>query len=503
MALYEVKREDIKAKGTGCRKWSALFGAWLAMLARAGIYCNAIYIGAIEEEFGTSKDKAVFLVSLETTVYLISCGFASSIIVHLGGAQYSMFFGTCMVAGGAICMSFIDGSETMIGVCFGVMGIGEALSYMSGMSIQYEWFEDKPGFACGITLSGIGVGALAFSQYIKHLEPNTRLRGLLRYAALWVAVLGSVSALLIRKPPAVAMYRHAHTQLSDSIVILDEPDEGLAPPAQAPPPNSLSALRRNSVYFLLISQLFYGFFYYGTLMSLIPLLKARFPAEATEATTFLQIYFVADTAMRIPAGFLCDRVGAFNLIIISSIGGGLGCVALAFLHDWWWAIVIPIGVWGASGSTTMVSLSTLASQVVGCEHASFLLGIAYAGFWMPGALFSATLMTAASDIDPTYCGGMWGLAGVTLCATCFLLISHHQYRCEQLERDMFMFTLPPTSAGGLSLHERRGACIVSGISSSTSTVTVHDASVVDIPSSCHDQALASPDILVHQQIIKV
>ncbi|KAI8868098.1 MFS general substrate transporter, partial [Ramicandelaber brevisporus] len=221
-------------------------------------------------------------------------------------------------------------------------------------TVPSQWFTRKRGLAIGIAYSGAGFGGAAFSPVLRTLISTVGIAWATRISGIIVGLLICLSALGIRRQshhlaiPTRSVNMYDFGQLRDTRVVL----------------------------FCAYSVLFYGnvfipFFY-------LPLFATRNGHSATDGSTLVLLGTMCSGVGRILGGFVSDRIGKLNTLILS--------ISLAFVSTLvLWLPFKAIGtaavysmLYGLASGSQFALLSVTVAQVFGVERHQCMMGLVMA-----------------------------------------------------------------------------------------------------------------------------
>ncbi|XP_060568233.1 monocarboxylate transporter 11-like isoform X1 [Ruditapes philippinarum] len=159
--------------------WVVVIGAFCAHAITYGIiYSFGIIFIALEEIFEGSKTEIAWIPSL-TTGLLHSSGLLASILVNKFGCRIVTIVGgiTCTI--GYVLSMFAPNIYYLYLTMGVIAGCGFGMVFMPAVLIVTQYFTRLRSVACGIALSGCGIGVFIFSPVLKLLLDDYSLKGTL------------------------------------------------------------------------------------------------------------------------------------------------------------------------------------------------------------------------------------------------------------------------------------------------------------------------------------
>ncbi len=139
------------------------------MLASLLSSCFGVFFESMSTDLNWSRSQVAFIGSLLTSLQDLAGPISSALTNHYGCRKTAMF-------GGLICALGIIGSAYttnfwLFGFLMGgVSGFGGSLVLVSSVVVVTYYFEDKPSFAAGFTISGASMGQSIFTMIIIKLN---------------------------------------------------------------------------------------------------------------------------------------------------------------------------------------------------------------------------------------------------------------------------------------------------------------------------------------------
>jgi hypothetical protein len=139
------------------------------MLASLLSSCFGVFFESMSTDLNWSRSQVAFIGSLLTSLQDLAGPISSALTNHYGCRRTAMF-------GGLICALGIIGSAYttnfwLFGFLMGgVSGFGGSLVLVSSVVVVTYYFEDKPSFAAGFTISGASMGQSIFTMIIIKLN---------------------------------------------------------------------------------------------------------------------------------------------------------------------------------------------------------------------------------------------------------------------------------------------------------------------------------------------
>ncbi|XP_052782342.1 monocarboxylate transporter 14-like [Mya arenaria] len=177
--------------------WMVLIGAITQMTLTGGLNKSAgILFVAFQERFDSSSATTSLLSTVLYLTYSIAALFVMTFGIKLATCRTLVFLGSLVHCIGYIITSRAHDVRVLL-VSYGIfIGIGNALTQSTSLTMVGFYFDKRRGFANSLTTAGSSFGGLMFAQVITSLLDEYGYQGLLVIAA--VSLHGSVSAALYR-----------------------------------------------------------------------------------------------------------------------------------------------------------------------------------------------------------------------------------------------------------------------------------------------------------------
>lgn len=141
------------------------------MLASLLSSCFGVFFESMSTDLGWSHSRVAFVGSLLTALQDLAGPISSALTNHFGCRKTTIF-------GGLICALGIIGSAYasefwLLGFLMGgVSGFGASLVLVSSVVVVTYYFEDKPSFAAGFTISGASMGQVFKTKYFSFINES-------------------------------------------------------------------------------------------------------------------------------------------------------------------------------------------------------------------------------------------------------------------------------------------------------------------------------------------
>lgn len=397
-----------------------VFYGWVVVIA-------GLIIGLIS--FGIRYSFGVFFKSIETEFDLTRAATSGIFSVYMVLASvFSILGGWALDKYGPRRVTFLMGSFTGISLLLTsqasaswqlfisyslLLSLGTGAIFVVVNSTVSRWFDQRRGFAVGITSSGGGAGVFFIAPFATYLISNFDWRTAF-------IVLGSIAWLVVA---------------SLSILLRKDPgDIGLLPDGAKPeaveikPQNNkpstqgfslLEASRTSNFWFLGLVWLLLSVNVHLILTHTIPH-ATDMGISSIDAAVILSVMGGAAILGRIAGGRVSDIIGRKTPAIICALLQAGTLIWLIWIQDLWMFYLFAIAFgfsWGGVGA----SLTVLVSDIFGMRSIGAIMGTVTAG-WAIGAAIGPTMGGVVFDVSGNYFTAFATGAAIILIASLFLAL---------------------------------------------------------------------------------
>ncbi|KZV95968.1 MFS general substrate transporter [Exidia glandulosa HHB12029] len=294
----------------GLTAWSVAFSAWCSMMAAFGIINS---MGVFQAYVSTtllpsySPDAIGWIFGIYVFVSYF-CGVQIGPIFDAKGPTLLLVAGSVCMVGSTFALAHCTKYWHFIITLSLVNGIGSSLLFTPAMGAVAHWFHQRRGTATGFAFIGGGLGGVIFPLLVQPLLPHVGWAWTMRIVAFVQLVLCIVIVTLCRgrlPPKSSISLTPTRDMLPDLRMFLD--------PAMAV--TSAGVFFVEWAYFVPIS---YIPSYYLVRQGLATAGSAT-SSDAAFAYQLLAILNGVSCIGRFSAGYIADRAGRFNTMIISNL----------------------------------------------------------------------------------------------------------------------------------------------------------------------------------------
>src|SRR5882672_1580428 len=411
------------------KRGKLFYGWWVVMTAGLGlglgyapiiVYSFGIFLKPLLQEFHSSRGN----ISLAFTLANLAQAMISPLVGRWAdrfGARRVILLGSAFFASMLFLSLALSTSLWQLYLFYVLLGIaGIGASPLPYGKVIANWFDRRRGLALGLTMFGLGAGAIIMPALAQGLIATFGWRG--AYAAMGLPVLAvcvPVVSLLLKETPG-------------TIGCL--PDGAIA--AQPPitkRPNVDGMVwqdaRHGYTFWTMVSAFFLvGVSVHGCVVHLVPMLTDRGVSPHRAALTS-SLLGGALLIGRVVTGYLLDRIFAPRVAMIFFSGAAAGIALLlsgaASCAPFLAALLIGLGM-GAEADI----IAYLTSRYFGLRAFGEIYGYAFAAYVLAGAL-GPWLMGLGFDHTGSYSPVLVGFLVATLGATLVMLkLGPYRYRAQ-------------------------------------------------------------------------
>jgi MFS family permease len=386
--------------------WLVVFGSTLALIVGNGpiiLFSFGVLLQPVSAEFGWQRSVLASAVVVSHISGALMIPFVGTLVDRFGVKRIALpaivMFAVATASAGLLGASPI--AFILLYGFLGLVGAGHStLTYGRAVS---TWFDARRGLALGITLAGIGIGAVLIPKYTQYFVASYGWREAYFALGALLFLLGFPSvALFVRDRPPQAVSQSAHL---DGVTLRE-------------------AICGYRFWFAALSMLLAAAAINGTIAHIVPILSDR-GIPASTATTAIAASGLSLIIGRVLSGLALDRLYgpyvaalffAIPLIGMAMLGlGAAGPFAVVA------AVLLGLGI-GAEGDI----MAYLTSRYFGMAHYGVIYGCVLAFFTL-GSGLGPWIMAHAFDAVRVYSAGLIGL-GIALLVAIILVFTLGPYR---------------------------------------------------------------------------
>lgn len=337
------------------------------------------------------------------TVFVIFQSFTQPVtgsLIDRFGPGPSVAVGAVLAGAGWIAMG-LAGSLPVLYAAYAAVGVGAGIVYAASIGTALRWYPDRRGLAVGLVTAGFGAGALPF---IPLLDGMVTARGTTTGFVVSGAVIGAVllacAALLRHPPPAMPPARSA------VVPTIADPSSS-APSVDASPSTHLGlttarglgdrVAQYSPVQMIRTGRFWLIFVMYLCMATGGLLVTANLKPFALSLgvasgviVTALAVAQIPNGLSRVVWGWVSDRIGRLQTMVIAFAANGLLLALLPFVGDVPAALIVLTPLVMFTWGEAFALIPAVTADTFGTEHAAANQGVMYTakGF---GGLFGGAL----------------------------------------------------------------------------------------------------------------
>lgn len=369
-------------------RWVILIAACIINLCIGSMYAWSSLSAPMAEELNAN------LASVFSTANAVS--FITMIIGGLlndkYGPRWVMFAGGIMFGMGMFMCGFAQSVTHLIlsyGIC---LGLGISLVYGCTISNTIKFFPDKRGMVGGMTTAAFGISSVIFAPLADWICSLTNARATFMILGAVILVIVCAGSFIMKQCPAGFI------------------PEGYIPPVQtaarpAVDKTPVEMLKTPIFYVMIVMLTCGGTFGLMIISSAKGLALALTPVSAATATLFVSVLCLFNTAGRLVAGTLSDKLGRINTLTFALIIALIGLVCLYICEDNGSVAIFAAGVMliGICFGTFMGVFPGFCTDQFGTKNNTVNYGIMWIGFSAAG-IVGPSILTSVFNSTGSYQG---------------------------------------------------------------------------------------------------
>lgn len=325
----------ILAAGAGAQLLTGIPAAW-------GVFQQPVMQG-----YGLSRGQAMLAFALLVAAYGVGCA-VGGLLQDRRGPRFAGLWGTALLAGGFLAAALVPpGNPPLFLLAYSLpAGVGSAFLAPAVLACAQKWYQDKKGWATGVTGVAMGLSGAFYTLFVKGVGGRWGIRVCFGALGLVMLVVCGAGAAILQDPPRAGqqpaqgldhrqMIRTRQYRLCVAAVALS------APPVLLFSPEIFSIATSRGL-----------------------------PESAAPFSIVLGSAASAAGRLLCPAG--SDHLGRKRVLYGVYLGLGLGSVWFALARDWWvLAAYALLTFFYSGGAAVQPSLNT---DLFGLRHAGVNYG---------------------------------------------------------------------------------------------------------------------------------
>lgn len=325
----------ILAAGAGAQLLTGIPAAW-------GVFQQPVMQG-----YGLSRGQAMLAFALLVAAYGVGCA-VGGLLQDRRGPRFAGLWGTALLAGGFLAAALVPpGNPPLFLLAYSLpAGVGSAFLAPAVLACAQKWYQDKKGWATGVTGVAMGLSGAFYTLFVKGVGGRWGIRVCFGALGLVMLVVCGAGAAILQDPPRAGqkpargldhrqMIRTRQYRLCVAAVALS------APPVLLFSPEIFSIATSRGL-----------------------------PESAAPFSIVLGSAASAAGRLLCPAG--SDHLGRKRVLYGVYLGLGLGSVWFALARDWWVLVAYALLTFFYSGGAAVQP--SLNTDLFGLRHAGVNYG---------------------------------------------------------------------------------------------------------------------------------
>ncbi|PVU86363.1 hypothetical protein BB560_006746 [Smittium megazygosporum] len=276
----------------GKRAFLIMFFCVLINVATTGVSNSfPVYQTYYLEKFGEGNGSSIGWIGTILLAAMLLFSIVASPIIAKIGYKYTCLLGGFIGAVGLLLASF-SSKIWQLALTNGLLfGFGTALPFLCAVTMISMWFDKYRGLGMGLINSGGGIGGIILSPIIKWLIKDYSFATSMRVICVFVFVAVGISAIFLKR----RIPESGETIVFDTKAVYDP-----------------------FVFLIGISTLF-GDIAYTIPLYYLPTIVLNRGGSDSASTTSVMLANIGNITGSIAMGFLADKIGEMNIIIIADV----------------------------------------------------------------------------------------------------------------------------------------------------------------------------------------
>ncbi len=377
------------------KRWLTLVAACLINLCIGSMYAWSSLSAPMAAELNADLSSVFSVANAVSFIAMIIGG----ILNDKYGPRWIMFTGGVMFGVGMFCCGFAQNVTHLIisyGLC---LGLGMSLVYGCTISNTIKFFPDKRGMVGGMTTASYGISSVIFAPLADAICAVVGARRTFMVLGVVFLVIICAGAFVMKRCPSGFC------------------PEGFTPPTSAAVSSRDTApleMLKTPVFYVMLAMLTcggtFGLMIISSAKGLALGMTTVSPATATLLVSLLCLF---NTAGRLVAGTLSDKLGRINTLTWAMVLAVFGLLCLYLTDIAASAALFTVGVMliGICFGTFMGVFPGFCTDRFGTKHNTVNYGIMWIGFSLAG-LVGPSILTSVFNATDSYRGAFLLAMGI-------------------------------------------------------------------------------------------
>lgn len=403
------------------------YGWWIVVVAAIGlglgyapiiVYSFSVFIKPLTQDLHSSRAS----ISLAFTLANLMTSISSPVVGRLAdrfGAPRVILIATAIFASLLISAPLLSSKLWSFYLFYGSLGlVGSAPAPIPYVKVISRWFDRRRGLALGVTMLGIGTGAILVPAFAQKFIAMVGWRSTYMLIGMLVLVVSvPIVAFFLKESPEEKGLLPDGASVVRNVAQKQNGEDGL----------SWEEARRSATFWLMVSAVFLvGASVHGCVLHLAPLLSDQglLPQRVALAISVLGTALMIG---RVASGYLLDRFFAprVAMCIFAAVAFGIALLRIAAGTRQVFLAVFLIGL-GMGAEVDIIAYLT--SRYFGLRAFGEIYGYAFASYTLAGAL-GPWLMGLGFDRSGSYGSILVGfLFATSLAAVLMTRLGPYRFR---------------------------------------------------------------------------
>ncbi|MBU3099759.1 MULTISPECIES: L-lactate MFS transporter [Clostridium] len=376
------------------KRWGILIASCFINLCVGSIYAWSVFAAPMAKHLSSITGIALTAGSL-AIAFVITNSIAPITMISGGrindmfGPKKVIFVGGLLFGGGMILAGFSNGVGSLVFAYGIVTGLGTGLVYGCTINNSIKFFPDKRGLIGGITTAAYGLSSVIVPPIANVLIINTGVTSAFKIIGIAFIVIVCSASFFIEKCPVNFVPEGWTPPVSNGKLNRNEKD--------------FRGMLTSPKFYVMLAMLTCGAFY-GLMCTsqASPVAQKMIGMSTVAATVVVSTLALFNTAGRIIAGYISDKIGRINTLTGAFVLSIVGLICLYFSGQG--DVVtfdIGISIVGLCFGAFMGVFPGFTADQFGSKNNGVNYGIMFIGFAL-GGYFGPTVMTNVFNTDNSY-----------------------------------------------------------------------------------------------------